>query len=230
VVGAGGFAREVRWLISEIDKHQDNKRFEFAGFLVSDRSKIGPHDSVDEIVGELDYPLTHPGKVDALAMGIGAPDARRRLGLELSKSMPNIEWPSLVHPSVHMDHGSCVVEPGAVICAGVVATVGVHVFGFAAVNLLCTLGHECKIGVGTNVSPSVNVSGAVIIEDGALIGTGAQILQYIRVGEGAQVGAGAVVTKDVPPGVTVVGNPASPLAEVIKQRRWLKRLAEREAE
>lgn len=46
------------------------------------------------------------------------------------------------------------------------------------------------------------------IEDGASIGGGAVILPGIRIGTGAVVGAGAVVTKDVPPGVTVVGNPA----------------------
>ena len=45
-----------------------------------------------------------------------------------------------------------------------------------------------------------------------LLGTGAQVLQYVRVGAGATVGAGAVVTKDVPPGETVVGVPAKPLA------------------
>jgi len=38
------------------------------------------------------------------------------------------------------------------------------------------------------------------------------VLQYVEVGEGATVGAGAVVTKNVPPGATVVGVPAKPLA------------------
>ncbi len=47
-----------------------------------------------------------------------------------------------------------------------------------------------------------------IIKKGASIGTNATILAGVTVGEGALVGAGAVVTKDVPPGVTVVGNPA----------------------
>ncbi|MEO6776946.1 MAG: acyltransferase [Kofleriaceae bacterium] len=46
------------------------------------------------------------------------------------------------------------------------------------------------------------------IEEDASIGSGATILCGVRVGKGAMVGAGAVVTRDVPPGATVVGNPA----------------------
>ena len=49
------------------------------------------------------------------------------------------------------------------------------------------------------------------IEEDASIGSGATILCGVRIGKGALVGAGAVVTKDVPAGVTVVGNPAHPL-------------------
>jgi maltose O-acetyltransferase len=40
------------------------------------------------------------------------------------------------------------------------------------------------------------------------IGGGAIILPGVRIGDDALVGAGAVVTRDVPPGATVVGNPA----------------------
>lgn len=46
------------------------------------------------------------------------------------------------------------------------------------------------------------------LKKGCSIGGGAVILPGVTVGAGAMVGAGAVVTKDVPPGVTVVGNPA----------------------
>jgi UDP-2-acetamido-3-amino-2,3-dideoxy-glucuronate N-acetyltransferase len=46
------------------------------------------------------------------------------------------------------------------------------------------------------------------IEAGASIGGGATILPGILIGAGAIVGAGAVISKDVPPGATVVGNPA----------------------
>ena len=49
---------------------------------------------------------------------------------------------------------------------------------------------------------------STVIKKGASIGSNATILCGVTVGEGAIVGAGSVVTKDVPPGVIVAGNPA----------------------
>lgn len=46
------------------------------------------------------------------------------------------------------------------------------------------------------------------VEDGASIGSGCTILSGITIGAGAMVGAGSVVTRDVPPGAVVAGNPA----------------------
>ena len=46
------------------------------------------------------------------------------------------------------------------------------------------------------------------VEQSASIGAGATILPGIRIGARSTIGAGAVVTKDVPAGATVVGNPA----------------------
>ncbi|MCA9639939.1 MAG: N-acetyltransferase [Myxococcales bacterium] len=49
---------------------------------------------------------------------------------------------------------------------------------------------------------------ATHIEDGASLGGGATILPGLRIGRNAMVGAGAVVTRSVPSGAIVVGNPA----------------------
>jgi acetyltransferase-like isoleucine patch superfamily enzyme len=55
---------------------------------------------------------------------------------------------------------------------------------------------------------------ATLVKRGASIGSGATLLCGITIGENALVGAGSVVTKDVPAGATVAGNPA----RVIKSR------------
>jgi len=97
-------------------------------------------------------------------------------------------------------------------------------------------GH-CKIGNNVSIQTNAYVTAYTVIEDDAFIGpravttndkymyygaklTGptikreariganATILPGIIIGEGAIVGSGAVVTRDVPPGVTVAGNPA----------------------
>jgi acetyltransferase-like isoleucine patch superfamily enzyme len=53
----------------------------------------------------------------------------------------------------------------------------------------------------------------VVIEDDVWIGIGAIILKGVHIGRGARIGAGAVVTKNVPAGATVVGNPARQASE-----------------
>ena len=47
-----------------------------------------------------------------------------------------------------------------------------------------------------------------VVRRGASIGSNATILCGVEIGERALVGAGAVVTRNVPPGATVAGNPA----------------------
>ena len=52
------------------------------------------------------------------------------------------------------------------------------------------------------------------VKKGASIGSGATILSNVTIGENAIVGAGSVVTRDVPPGTIVAGNPARILRSV----------------
>ena len=80
-------------------------------------------------------------------------------------------------------------------------------------NLYSYVEHDCVIGDYVTFAPGVKCNGNIHIEDHAYIGAGAVIKQGtpdqpLIIGRGAVVGMGAVVTKSVPAGVTVVGNPA----------------------
>jgi sugar O-acyltransferase (sialic acid O-acetyltransferase NeuD family) len=212
VVGAGGFAREVAWLIRDINR--ENSEYEFVGYLVSDLSRLGEHDSRAEVLGDFSWLESHHGRVDALALGIGTPSWRLKLSAELETKFSWIEWPALVHPSVRFDNDTCSVGRGTILCAGVIGTVNVVFDPFVMVNLACTIGHEARLGRGCVVNPTVNISGGVTLGDGVLVGTGAQILQYVQVGAGATIGAGAVVTKNIPPNVVAHGVPAKVIREL----------------
>ena len=62
--------------------------------------------------------------------------------------------------------------------------------------------------------PNFDVFGKVVIEDWAYIGSCAQIMPGVTIGKGAMVAAGSIVTKSVPPGMVVAGNPAKVICKV----------------
>lgn len=101
----------------------------------------------------------------------------------------------------------CILQPFVTLTSNIV--IGRH---FHA-NIYSYVAHDCRIGDFVTFAPGVMCNGNVHISDRAYIGTGAVLKQGspdkpLTIGAGATVGMGAVVTKDVPPGVTVVGNPA----------------------
>ncbi len=211
ILGAGGQAQEVAWLIRDINR--ERSAYEFLGYIVPDLSKLGVHDSPKDLLGDESWLDAHQSEVDCLAIGIGSPSRRCEVADELTGRYQDLLWPALIHPTAIYDKDTCQIGAGTMICAGATCTVNISFGPFALVNFGCTIGHHVRMGKGCVVNPGANISGGVVLGDGVLVGSGAQILQYLRIGTGAVVGAGAVVVKDVAEKCTVVGIPARPLVK-----------------
>lgn len=102
---------------------------------------------------------------------------------------------------------------GAILSPFVTLTSNIRIGRHFHANISSYVEHDCVIGNFVTFAPGVHCNGNVIIEDHAYVGAGAVIKQGqpgkpLVIGRGAVVGMGAVVTKSVPPGATVVGNPA----------------------
>lgn len=107
----------------------------------------------------------------------------------------------------------CELGEGAVLCPFVILSSNVKIGKHFHANMKSYVAHDCVVGDYVTLAPNVMCNGNVVLEDHAYIGAGALLKQGkpgqpLIIGKGAIVGMGAVVTKNVPPGVTVIGNPA----------------------
>jgi serine O-acetyltransferase len=125
-----------------------------------------------------------------------------------------------VSPDVHLGHNSIgtVVAGNVQIGARVVIWQGVTLAAgaprrrrAAASSAVGPDGPDPAVASGFAPTPEAGAAIRIVVEDGVVIGAHAQLLPLrgtLRIGRNARIGAGAIVTKDVPPGATVVSPPA----------------------
>lgn len=189
IFGAGGFGVQILDILDliggDIVFADDSKSGDFYGFPIIGSADIAP--------------------VDAIGIAIASGRARKSIADRFPQN-----------PTADLTAATAIVASrasignGAIICDGAIietATIGKQ---FQA-NVMCHVAHECVIGDYVTLAPRVSCNGAVKIGNHAYIGAGAVIKQGLTIGEGAIIGMGTVVTKNVPAGATVYGNPAHQL-------------------
>ncbi len=208
IYGAGGFGREVAWLIEECNLAEE--QFDLVGFIDDDPAYEQLVNGcrvfgIDEIVRSLP-------KVQAI---VSVGDPRTREHLTLRAQQRGLEFATLVHPSV-LRSRFVDVGTGAVVCAGCVMTTNIVLGSHVHVNLNSTIGHDVVVGKCSTVGPGVQIAGCVNIGKRVFIGAGTVIINGTRtepliIGDDVSIGAGSCVIRSLPPGSHVFGNPARPI-------------------
>jgi UDP-3-O-[3-hydroxymyristoyl] glucosamine N-acyltransferase len=92
---------------------------------------------------------------------------------------------------------------------------------------LVQIGHNVVLGRCCVIVAQVGVSGSTVLEDFVRVGGQAAMAGHLRIGRGGQIGAQAGVISDVAPGAKMLGSPAQPKQEFLRQIAILRRAAAR---
>ena len=204
IIGSGGLAREVRWLIEESNK--TTNRWNVLGWISNEVP--GTIIAGLPVLGNDDWLIEHDTPIDA-AISVGNGAIRKKIVNHLRKN-PKISFPIIVSPTAELS-ASVELGEGSIITSKCILTVDITIGEFFFCNLACTVGHDCVFENYVTLNPGVNVSGNVTLKECVTIGTGATIIQGLTIGENAIVGAGASVVREIPANCTAVGVPAKAL-------------------
>lgn len=203
IVGAGGMAKEVAFLLKDINK--DKMIWNFLGFIDEMKSDDPVIDN-SCVIGNDDWLIKRRKKINVV-YGLGSPSLIKKLHA-IHKENKNIINPNLIHPTVLGDFKNIKMQVGNILCAGNIFTTDISIGSFNIFNLSCTFAHDSFIGNYNVFNPSTNISGCCKIDNCNLFGTGCKVLQNIEITKNVILGAGSVAYKNILESGTWVGVPA----------------------
>lgn len=207
ILGTNQFAPELADVVSSSPDVQ------LAGFVQNENPGFAGN-----FLGLPVYWIDELGPLARDHLGLCALATPARDGFVAQAQERGLKFASFVHASAVVSATSILGE-GTIVCPRVVVaaytTLGKHV----RVNRGALIGHHTVVGDFVTIQPGANIAGCCHISSGATIGMSATVLDRVTIGEDSIIGAGAVVTKDVPPGVQVLGVPAKITRHVERLRR-----------
>jgi len=206
IFGASGHAKEVLWIIKEINKLAEEV-IVVDKFVVAENDPLlgGYYDSIS-IISESAYLENYANQVHNCILAIGSSKIRKNI---LNKIVTEkTQFPSLIHPSVIYDKTRVKIGKGVIIEANVTLTTDINIADFVHVNIGSTISHDVQINSFVTISPSVHIAGNVTLKENVFLGINSTIIERLTICENTTIGAGALVLKEITDAGTYVGIPA----------------------
>ena len=188
IIGSGGFAKEVYFLLSRCCPE-----CQFEGFVDVENGEVTVGIKTFTVFNEKGFLESNVEKEQInIYLGIGDP----ALSAKILPKYEGFSFPNLIDPTFVGHKESILFGKGNIVTAGCVFTCNIVIGDFNIFNLNTTLGHGSTIGNINVVNPGVNISGGFEMGSHNLIGTGASILQYIKIGSNSILGVGQFLRRN----------------------------------
>ena len=116
------------------------------------------------------------------------------------------------------------VEIGAGSCVDRAAMGSTRIGRGTKIDNLVQIGHGCQVGEDVLIVAQSGLAGSTVLEDRVIIAARGGILEHLTIGAGTTVMSLALVTKSLPGGIVVSGNPARPHRQQLRRDALLNRL------
>lgn len=206
IFGTGGQGREVR----DVAEYQNaiERRWDEIVFIDDTKPKgqlrgtrVMPFTSIASLYDE--------DQVE-FVVALGEPQSKKAVFDRIKQagfSFANVVSPhTQISPYASLGTG-IIIKRGAIVSPD--ATIGDN----TTLQSYVTVGHDVVIGTHCQISTHSAIGGGTVIGNGTYVGLNCPIRENLSIGDNVVISAGAVVLRDCPANVTVMGNPARTISK-----------------
>ena len=207
IIGAGGLAYECYNYINRRIAAGDES-IAFKGFTSADYSGLQAY-GLDEYF-LTDYNTCEFSKETLFVIGVGSPDARKRIFEEFKEkgySFYNLVAPTAIVAAHLLENSQ------GNIFAEYSTAFALEIGNANLVGMFSGIAHHCKMGSFNVISGTCGINGGCVVGDCNFMGTHSALLPKAKLGNSNKIAAGSIVYKGCKNNMLMQGNPAEKVGD-----------------